>query len=128
MAENEKLQVTALSSAVSNTGTIVSSLSAPTLDTVVTLVHPTVERAPSVTGVTTKRTTTKQVQVEVSAFFKQLVIWVLVVAIGCLLMEIWLAFMWLQPTAPQQNAIAAADFGWKAGIGVIIGLLAGKQI
>jgi hypothetical protein len=65
--------------------------------------------------------------VEISAFYKRLVVWVFIVAVGCLLLEIVLGFSWPVPTTSQQKAADALDFGWKAGFGVVIGLLAGKQ-
>ena len=37
-----------------------------------------------------------------------------------------LAAIWTTPTANQQSAFEAAGFGWKAGLGAILGFIGGK--
>jgi hypothetical protein len=66
-------------------------------------------------------------QVPITNFFGRIFFSVLGITILCLVLEIGLAFLWVQPSTLQQNAVAAVDFGWKAGFGVIIGLISGKQ-
>jgi hypothetical protein len=59
--------------------------------------------------------------------FKMVFICVVTITVVSGIAVVWLADHWQSPTQNQQNAFAAADFAWKAGIGAIFGLLGGKK-
>ena len=114
-----------LANAASNTSVIVQSVfSNPTKDSMVLLNwQPSEEKSQE-----TISPNRLSPPVHLSRFYKQVVIGVLVAAVVCLLIEVALGFAWSNPTSAQQTAIAAIDFGWKSGVGLIIGLLTGKQV
>jgi hypothetical protein len=59
--------------------------------------------------------------------FNYLLVAVIVITILCGAAVILLAFKLPNPTDLQKQAFAAMDFGWKAGLGAIFGLLTGKE-
>jgi len=65
--------------------------------------------------------------IKVSALFKKTVLLLLTIVGVCLLIKIALAFAWPQPTDSQQYVVSVLDFGWKTGLGLVIGLVIGKQ-
>jgi hypothetical protein len=72
-------------------------------------------------------TTPPTTPVQLTPFYKGLTAGIFLVAFVCLLLEFATGFAWPEPTASQANIISAADFGWKTGFGVVVGLLTGKS-
>jgi len=108
--------LTALSSTASNSTLVGNALfRSPTQDSVVTFIES------DGSGGLEER------QVKVSALFKKTVLLLLTIVGVCLLIRIALAFAWPQPTQLQQYVVSALDWGWKMGLGLIIGLVIGKQ-
>lgn len=64
--------------------------------------------------------------VVVSPTFKLVFITVVVITVGCGMLEVVLAATWYTTTTNQQSVFEAVGFAWKAGIGAIFGLLGGK--
>ena len=108
--------LTALSSTASNSTLVGNALfRSPTQDSVVTFIES------DGSGGLEER------QVKVSALFKKTVLLLLTIVGVCLLIKIALAFAWPQATQVQQYVVSALDWGWKMGLGLIIGLVIGKQ-
>ena len=108
--------LTALSSTTSNTGLVGSAVfRSPRQDSIVTFID-----SDGAGGL-------EERHVKVSALFKQIVLLLLAIVGACLLIEIALAFAWPQPAPSQQYVITVLDSGWKLGLGLIIGLIIGKQ-
>src|SRR5262245_47210959 len=108
--------LTALSSTTSNSGLVGSAVfRSPTQDSIVTFLD-----SDGAGGL-------EERHIKVSALFKQIVLLLLAIVGACLLMEIALAFAWPQPTQLQQYVVSVLDWGWKIGLGLIIGLVIGKQ-
>jgi hypothetical protein len=67
-------------------------------------------------------------RVELTPFYKLVTGGVFLVAVICLLLQLFaVGYVFPEPTAAQANAVAALDYGWKMGFGVVIGLLTGKS-
>ena len=108
--------LTALSSTTSNSGLVGSAVfRSPTQDSIVTFLD-----SDGAGGL-------EERHIKVSALFKQIALLLLAIVGACLLIEIALAFAWPQPTPSQQYVITVLDSGWKLGLGLIIGLIIGKQ-
>ena len=108
--------LTALSSTASNSTLVGNALfRSPTQDSVVTFIE-----SDGAGGL-------EERQIKVSALFKKTVLLLLTIVGVCLLIEIALVFAWPQPTPLQQYVVSVLDWGWKIGLGLIIGLVIGKQ-
>ena len=108
--------VTALSSTTSNSGLVGSAVfRSPTQDSIVTFID-----SDGAGGL-------EERHIKVSALFKQIVLLLLAIVGACLLIEIALAFAWPQLTQSQQYVVSVLNAGWKIGLGLIIGLVIGKQ-
>jgi len=108
--------LTALSSTTSNSGLVGSAVfRSPTKDSIVTFID-----SDGVGGL-------EERHIKVSALFKQIVLLLLAIVGACLLIRIALSFAWAQPAPAQQYVVSAVDYGWKTGLGLIIGLIIGKQ-
>jgi hypothetical protein len=62
----------------------------------------------------------------VSPHFKWLLIAVIAITVVCGAVQVLLAVVLDKPTELQQQAFAAMNFGWQAGLGALFGLLGGK--
>ena len=108
--------LTALLSTTSNTTLVGNAVfRSPTQDSIVTFIE-----SDGAGGL-------EERHVKVSALFKKIVLLLLTIVGVCLLIEIALAFAWPQPTQSQQYVVSVLDWGWKIGLGLIIGLVIGKQ-
>ncbi len=109
---------------------IAESLRTPTADSIVQLDTGETEIStpgrPGVTGLATRRK--KTASEPLSSAYKTILIILGGLTIISFLAEIGLAVLAKDPpTGFQQSLFQAADFGWKAGFGAFVGLLAGKQ-
>jgi hypothetical protein len=61
------------------------------------------------------------------ALFNFLTRGIFLVAILCLLLQVALGFAWPEPTAAQAITMSAVDWGFKVGLGLVVGLIGGKS-
>ena len=60
--------------------------------------------------------------------FRLVFLTIVAITVGTGAIQVVMAAAWHMPTPNQQSAFEAFGFAWKAGIGVIFGLLGGKII